>query len=157
MLVQIFFIYYGIPQLDFIKNTFLWIFFKNPFFCAWIALSINSAAYMSSVITNSIILIPKKYILSARSLGFTNFMIAKRIIFPLSLKNLIPAYSNEASILLKGTSLASSITIVETMSVAFKNINKSYNVFLNLFIVATIYIILNKILDFYVFKFKKSV
>ena len=54
MLVQIFILYYGFGQLGFIKQTFLWELFKRPFFCAALALSINSASYMSSLIKNAI-------------------------------------------------------------------------------------------------------
>lgn len=147
MLVQIFLIYYGIPQLVFIKNSILWILFKEPFSCACLALSINSAAYMSCILINSINLIPEKYILSAKSLGMSNLIIIKRIIFPLTFKEVFPAFANEATILLKATAITSSITLMEVAGVAKKNINESYNIFQNLFIISIIYIILNKILD----------
>ncbi len=143
MLVQIFILYYGLGQIGFIKQTFLWELFKRPFFCAALALSINSASYMSSLIKNAIISIPKGQILAAKTLGLPKINIIIRIITPQVIKNIIPAYSNEAIILLKSTSLACSITLMDTMGIANNIISKSYNVTQTLAIVGIIYFILN--------------
>lgn len=146
MLVQIFLLYYGLAQLTIIKQSYLWYLFKKPFFCASVALSINSAAYMCSLIKNAITSIPKGQILAGQTLGLQKSTIVKRIIAPQVIKNIIPAYSNEAIILLKSTSLASSITLMDTMGVANNIIAKTYNVTETLIIVALIYIVLNFIL-----------
>ncbi|MCP3658883.1 MAG: ABC transporter permease subunit [Bacteroidetes bacterium] len=147
MLVQIFIIYYGIGYLGSSKEGFFWNALKSPFFCATSFLAINSAAYMSSLIESAIKSIPKGQYLSARALGMTKFQAYKNIIIPQIIKAMLPAYSNEAVILLKSTSLASGITLMDIMGVANRTIAQTYNVGQTLIIVALIYIILNIILS----------
>lgn len=147
MLVQIFMTYYGIGYLASFKHGLFWDIIKTPFFCATFALAINSAAYMSSLIESAIKSIPKGQYLSARALGMSKFQAYKSIIIPQIIKAMLPAYSNEAVILLKSTSLASGITLMDIMGVANRTIAQTYNVGHSLMIVAFIYIIINIILS----------
>lgn len=112
-LIQIFIIYYGLSELSIINNTFLWNAFQYPFFCAALALMINNCAYSYILFQGTINSIPKEQIFQAQLLGLSSFKIFIKIIFPQALKNVWGAYVNELIVIVKATSLASSITILE--------------------------------------------
>ena len=146
ILVQIFITYYGIGFLASKQSSFL-SFIGNPFFCALFALSINSASYMSSLIKGAIESIAKGQYLSAKALGMTKFQAYKSIIIPQIIQKMLPSYSNEAIILLKSTSLVSTITLMDIMGVGNQIMAKTYDVGYCVVIMALIYISLNIILS----------
>ncbi|WII95181.1 ABC transporter permease subunit [Moraxella haemolytica] len=114
LLIQIFLIYQGLGQFDFIKDSFLWDpIFSKAYWCAIIAFTLNTAAYIAEIIRGSIAAIPKGELEAADAIGMSNTQKVRRIILPRAFGIMIPAYSNEVLFILKGSALAASITLAE--------------------------------------------
>jgi octopine/nopaline transport system permease protein len=121
LLVQIFLIYYGSGQFrEFFEAFGLWYFLKEPWFCAILALTLNTAAYSSEIIRGGIQSVPHGEVEAARACGMSGLLLFRRIIFPVAIRQALPGYGNEIILMVKSTSLASTITILEVTGVAKK-------------------------------------
>jgi len=118
LLVQMFLVYYGLGQFDLIKESFLWPFFREAYFCALFAFTLNTAAYTTEILRGSIKATPHGEIEAAMAAGMSRFLMVKRIILPSAFRRALPAYSNEIIFMLHGSSLASVITIVDITGAA---------------------------------------
>lgn len=149
LLVQIFLVYYGLGQFEFIRESVLWEpVFREPFWCAIIAFTLNTGAYIAEIIRGAIEAIPKGEIEAAEAVGMSPLLKLKRIILPRAFGIMLPAYSNEVIFMLKGSALASAITLVELMGMTSKLINKSW-AYLELYLTAgVIYLLLSWVLMF---------
>jgi len=92
LLVQIFLIYYGIAQFEIIRETFVWSFFKEAYWCGILALTLNTCAYSSEIIRGGIQSVPFGQIESAKSVGMSRFLLYRRIILPIAFRQALPAY-----------------------------------------------------------------
>lgn len=146
LLVQIFIIYYGSAQFEWLRESFLWIIFKQPFSCAIIALALNTSAYTTILLRGAIKSIPKGEVEACEALGMSKSIMLRKIILPRAIQIALPAYSNEVIMVLKSTSLASTITIVDITGIANKLISQTYDVFTLIAISGCIYLCLNTIL-----------
>ena len=126
LLVQIYFIYYGLAQFTAIRESFVWLVLKEPFWCGVLALTINTAAYTSEIIRSGLNSIVKGQIESATAFGMNKFQAFKRILLPQAVRQSIPAYSNEIILMIKASSLVSIITIMEMTGIARKIISKTF-------------------------------
>src|SRR5262249_7460180 len=117
LLVQIFLIYYGSAQFDWLKASPLWNIFQNPFLCAVLALAFNTSAYTTVLLKGAIDSVPENEVIACTALGMSKLLMFRRIILPRAIRIALPAYSNEVIMILKGTSLASTITILDLMGV----------------------------------------
>ncbi|MCF3097167.1 arginine ABC transporter permease ArtM [Aeromonas australiensis] len=117
LLIQIFLIYYGPGQFEWLKASPLWPLLKQPWFCAVLALGLNTAAYSTRLFKGALDAIPAGEVEACRALGFngrqTLWMKVRH-----AARRLVPAYSNEVILVLKGSSLASTITIMDIMGLA---------------------------------------
>jgi octopine/nopaline transport system permease protein len=121
LLVQIFLIYYGSGQFrGFFESIGLWYFLKEPWFCAILALTLNTTAYASEIIRGGILSVPHGEVEAARACGMSRLLLFRRIIFPVAIRQALPGYGNEIILMVKSTSLASTITILEVTGVAKK-------------------------------------
>ena len=118
LLVQIFLIYFGLGQFGIIRSSFLWPFLREAYVCALITFVLNTAAYSAEVVRGGILSVPKGEIEAARASGMSSFTTYRLVILPRAFSIALPAYSNEVIILLKGTALASTITLLELMGQA---------------------------------------
>tara|TARA_Y100000591_G_scaffold144406_1_gene124081 strand:- start:464 stop:1135 length:672 start_codon:yes stop_codon:yes gene_type:complete len=118
LLVQIFIIYYGFGQVEFIRESFLWIILKEPYWCAVIAFALNTGAYTSEILRSAFQTIKPGYIEAGKSLGIANKIIFYKIQIPIAIRQSLPAYGNEIILMLKGTSLASTVTLMDLTGVA---------------------------------------
>jgi len=142
ILVQLFVIYYGLPQLEFIRTGPLWPFFREPFFCAWFALTLNIAAYTSEIFRGGILGVNKGLLEASKALGMTYWQTFRKVTAPIAFKLSLPAYSNEMISVLKATALASTVTIFDVTGVARKIVAETfapYEIFLS---AAIIYLVL---------------
>lgn len=126
LLVQIYIIYYGLSQFPELRQSVLWPFLREAYWCAIIALALNTAAYSAEVIRGGLNAVPAGQIEAARSFGMTRSLAFRRIIMPLALRQMLPAYSNEIILMVKATALASTITLMEITGIAAKLISQSY-------------------------------
>jgi len=143
LLVQIFLIYYGLGQFPEIRQSFLWPFLREPYWCALLALTLNTAAYSSEIIRGGILSVPFGQIEAARACGMSRSLIFRRIIVPQGLIVALPAYGNEIILMTRSTALASVITLMEVTGIASKIIAETFRA-VEVFICAgAIYLILN--------------
>lgn len=138
LLVQIYILYYGSGQWMWLRSTFLWDIFRHPFGCATFALAINTAAYTTALLSGAINSVPRGEIEACQVLGLSRWQMLRRIILPRAWRMALPAYSNEVIMVLKSTSLASTITILDLMGVMRQMIARTYEV-LPFFIMAGLF------------------
>lgn len=117
LLIQIFLIYYGPGQFEWLKASPLWPLLKQPWFCAVLALGLNTAAYSTRLFKGALDAIPAGEVEACRALGFSSGQ-TLRMKVRHAARHLVPAYSNEVILVLKGSSLASTITIMDIMGLA---------------------------------------
>ena len=118
LLVQIFIIYYGFGQVEFIRQSFMWVILKEPYWCAIIAFALNTGAYTSEILRSAFQTIKPGFIEAGKSLGINNKIIFYKIQIPIAIRQSLPAYGNEIILMLKGTSLASTVTLMDLTGVA---------------------------------------
>ena len=118
LLVQIFIIYFGLGQIEFLRSSFLWTILKEPYWCAIIAFSLNTGAYTSEILRSAFQTINKGFIEAGDSLGISKKIIFYKIQIPIAIRQSLPAYGNEIILMLKGTSLASTVTLMDLTGVA---------------------------------------
>ena len=118
LLVQIFIIYFGLGQIELLRSSFLWIILKEPYWCAIIAFSLNTGAYTSEILRSAFQTINKGFIEAGDSLGISKRIIFYKIQIPIAIRQSLPAYGNEIILMLKGTSLASTVTLMDLTGVA---------------------------------------
>jgi octopine/nopaline transport system permease protein len=113
LLLQLFFVYYGLGSINYVQHSVFWVLLKHPMACAILVLSNNSSAFVSSLITGAINKIPKQQTSCAKTLGFTDLQIYINIQLPLAIKKICAYYHNEILTLLKSSSLASTIACLD--------------------------------------------
>tara|TARA_B100001093_G_scaffold174833_1_gene167598 strand:+ start:405 stop:1079 length:675 start_codon:yes stop_codon:yes gene_type:complete len=118
LLVQIFIIYFGLGQIEYLRTTFLWIILKEPYWCAIIAFTLNTGAYTSEILRSAFQTIKPGIIEAGKSLGISNRIIFYKIQIPIAIRQSLPAYGNEIILMMKGTSLASTVTLMDLTGVA---------------------------------------
>ena len=125
--MQIFLIYYGLGQFrPAIQALGLWGFFRAPFWCAILALTLNTAAYGAEIIRGGFQSVPHGQIEAARACGMSRLLAYRRIILPIALRQALPSYGNEIILMIKGTSLTSIITLLEITGIAQQIISQTY-------------------------------
>ena len=135
LLVQIFIIYYGLGQIEYFRSTFLWVIFKEPYWCAIIAFALNTGAYTSEILRSAFQTIKPGIIEAGKSLGISNKIIFYKIQIPVAIRQSLPAYGNEIILMMKGTSLASTVTLMDITGVAKHIVSTTYKP-LEIFILA---------------------
>jgi octopine/nopaline transport system permease protein len=147
LLVQIFLIYYGLGQFRAeLQSIGLWQFVREPYWCAVLALSLNTAAYSSEIFRGAFQSVAAQQVEAARASGMSGPLLFRRIIFPIALRNALPAYGNEIILMIKATALASIITLMEVTGLASKLIAETFRA-VEVFVVAGgIYLALNFVL-----------
>ena len=118
LLVQIFIIYFGLGQIEYLRTTFLWTILKEPYWCAIIAFALNTGAYTSEILRSAFQTIKPGIIEAGRSLGISSKVIFYKIQIPIAIRQSLPAYGNEIILMMKGTSLASTVTLMDLTGVA---------------------------------------
>ena len=126
LLVQIFIIYFGLGQIEWLRETFLWVILKEPYWCAIIAFALNTGAYTSEILRSAFQTIKPGIIEAGKSLGIPNKIILYKIQIPVAIRQSLPAYGNEIILMMKGTSLASTVTLMDITGVAKHIVSTTY-------------------------------
>ncbi|WP_112122301.1 arginine ABC transporter permease ArtM [Haemophilus influenzae] len=156
LLVQFFLIYAGPGQFQWIIDSPLWYVLSNAWFCAALALALNSAAYSTQLFHGAVKAIPKGQWESCGSLGLNRIQTLK-ILIPYALKRALPSYSNEIILVFKGTALASTITIMDIMGYARQLYGTEYDAITIYGIAGGIYLIITGIATLLLRKLEKKV
>ncbi|EIJ42792.1 amine acid ABC transporter, permease protein, 3-TM region, His/Glu/Gln/Arg/opine family [Beggiatoa alba B18LD] len=118
LLIQIYLIYYGLGQFDWIKASIFWHFLREAYWCALLAFTLNTAAYTIEILRGTIVSMPIGEIEAAKAFGMSPTLIYRRIILPSALRRALPAYGNEVIFMLHASSLASVITLIDITGAA---------------------------------------
>ncbi len=133
-LVQLLFVWNALPQLfPALKEEWF-----NAFIAAWVALSMNEAAYMAEIIRSGLLSIDDGQHLAARALGMTPPSVFRRVILPQVIRVIIPPTANEFITMLKITSLASAISLQELLTYTQQSISITFR-FAEYYAAAAIY------------------
>jgi octopine/nopaline transport system permease protein len=147
LLVQIFLIYYGLGQFrPSLQILGLWGFFREPYWCAILALTLNTAAYGTEIIRGGLQSVPCGQIEAARACGMPPWLIYRRVMLPMALRQALPSYGNEIILMVKGTSLASIVTLLEITGIAQQIISQTYRAFEVFICAGAIYLTINFII-----------
>ena len=138
LLLQLFFIYYGLPSLGITLS---------PFTSAVIGLGLNYSAYLGEIIRGAIQSIDHGQMEAAKAIGMNYRQAMRRIIIPQTYKRLMPPVGNEFIALIKDTALVSTIAMVELMRAADQLFNTYFNI-TALVLAAVIYLVLTTIFTF---------
>lgn len=138
ILVQIFIVYYGFPQLGFIRDSILWPIFRDPFGCAIVALSLNTGAYVTEILRGGVQGVDRGVLEAGEALGLSKTQRFVYLVTPIATRLALPAYGNDIISLLKSTALASTITLMDMTGIARTIVARTYapyEVFISLAIV----------------------
>ncbi|WP_245872415.1 ABC transporter permease [Brucella pituitosa] len=145
LLVQLFIVYYGLGQVEFIRESFLWPLLRSALYCAIITIGLNSAAYTAEVIAGAIRQLPKGQTEAASALGLRKFTALRKVIFPQVYRSILPALGNELVLVMKGSTLASAVTVMEMTGAARVFVAKTYAPFETFLIAGAIYLIIGAV------------
>jgi arginine/ornithine transport system permease protein len=130
LLIQVYLIYYGLAQLEWIQarwdSVWPWTHFKEPFFCALLAFALNTAGYTAEMLAGAIRETAAGEIEAAQAYGMGRAMVMWRIVLPSALRRTLPAYSNEVVMMLHSTSLASAVPSMLDVTAAASRIYADY-------------------------------
>jgi len=130
LLLQVYLIYYGLGQLEWIQarwdDVWPWTHFKDPFFCALLAFSLNTAGYTAEMLAGSIRETNAGEIEAAQAFGMSRFQVMRRVVLPSAMRRTLPAYSNEVVMMLQSTSLASAVPAMLDVTAAASRIYSDF-------------------------------
>lgn len=139
MLVQILFVYYVLPEMGLSLP---------PIVACSLAIGLNSAAYVSQTILAGIRSVPKGQLEAAQTLGLSRWVTTRSIILPQAFSVVLPALGNEFITLIKDSSLASIIGVMELTKEASIIRSRTYDAFSVLLLVAMLYFFLTTFFSF---------
>ena len=152
LLIQLYIIYYGVAQIPGIQDTFWWTIFREPFYPALLAFTLNTAAYTTEIFRGAISATPQGEIEAAKAYGMSWCLRLRRIVLPSAARRAVQAYSNEVIFMLHASAIASVVTIVDLTGAARNIYSRFYAPFDAFIAVALIYMALTFLL---VFAFRK--
>lgn len=141
LMVQLFLIYYGLGQLSVVRSSFAWPVLREPYACALLAFAINCTAHLTEIFRGAILAVPQGQIEAARSLGLSRPQTIILVVLPLATRTVLPAYANDVISMLKASSLASTITLLEITGLARELVSETFAPY-EVFVVAAGYYLL---------------
>ncbi|MEN9843588.1 MAG: hypothetical protein RLZZ612_1417 [Pseudomonadota bacterium] len=140
LLIQVYLIYYGLAQMDFIQarwdDSLIWKWFKEPFFCAVLAFALNTCAYTVELLAGAIRDTAHGEVEAAHACGFSRWDTMRRLVLPSAMRRSLPGYSNEVIMMLHSTSLASSVPALLDITGAARTIYADFYLPFEAFITA---------------------
>lgn len=143
LLVQIFLIYYGLSQFPEVRASSLWPILREPYWCALIAFTLNTSAYTAEIMRGAIGAVPRGQVEAAMATGMSRLTRLQRVILPQAVRIGLPAYSNEIILLVKASSLASTVTLMDLTGVARTISSANYLPVELLTTAALVYLVIN--------------
>nr|WP_244266874.1 ABC transporter permease [Pseudovibrio stylochi] len=128
LLAQTFLIYYGSGSfMHFFKDIGVWWFFRDAWNCAVLAFSLNTGAYQAEILRGAIRSIPKGQWEAADALGLSRIVTFFKIILPQALIVSLRPYGNEIILMIKGSAIASIITILDLMGETRRAFSRTFD------------------------------
>ncbi len=126
LLVQLYLIYYGSGQIPGIQDSIVWPFLREPWYCAILAFTLNTAAYQAEIFRGAILAVPHGEVEAARSVGMSRSLLLRRIVLPRAFRFALPAFANEVILTLQASAIASIVTIQDLTGTAEAIISASF-------------------------------
>ncbi len=142
MLVQLFLLYYGLGQFEWVRASWVWDYLREPYYCALLSFTFNTTAYTTEILAGQIRQLDWREIEAAQSLGMSRALMNRRIVLPAALRRSLPAYGNEVIMLLHGTAIVSLVTLTDLTGVARRMYSDTYNPFEPFMMAGGIYLLL---------------
>jgi polar amino acid transport system permease protein len=142
LLVQLSVFYYGFGAIGEDGLGILWPLFRDAYTVGLLTLTINTAAYAAEIFRGGIVNVPNGQIEAAIASGMSWWTMMRRIVLPQALRIAWPAYSNEVILLLKGSALVSTITVLDLMGQTRTIFARSYSLDIFLY-AALLYLVLS--------------
>jgi len=146
VLVQLYLIYYGLgevlSQIPSVRYSTFWPYLRSGLWYAVLALTLNTAAYCGEILRGALVNVPAGQVEAAKSLGLRRLPVMVLVVVPQAIRAALPALVGQNILLLKATSLASTITIFELMAAANQVRSETFRVYESLFGAAIVYVTL---------------
>lgn len=126
LLVQLFILYYGLGSIDWVCDSLLWPLLREPLACAVLAVGLNSSAYVAALLDGAIQRVPKGQFEAAKALGLGRARMLRHVILPQVYRTLLPVLGNEIVLVMKASSLARAVTILEMTGAARAFVARTY-------------------------------
>ena len=126
LLVQLFLFYYGLAQFEGVRESIFWPYLREAYWCALIVFTLNTTAYTTEILRGAIQAVPSGELEAALAMGMSRVLMLRRITLPIAYRIALPAYSNEIILMLKGSALASTITLLDLTGMARTIIARTY-------------------------------
>ncbi|SDR33701.1 ABC transporter permease subunit [Pseudovibrio sp. Tun.PSC04-5.I4] len=157
-LVQIYLIYYGLGEFlpdTWVRHSFLWTYLRDGLWYAIFALSLNQGAYLSEVFKGAIKDVPRGLTEAAAAAGLSKWQVLRLVTLPIAFRRSLPIVASDTIILLKTTSLASTITVMELMGTARIIQRKTFSIYEPLLLTGLIYFVVVVAISFSMKKVEK--
>jgi arginine/ornithine transport system permease protein len=140
LLVQLYLVYYGLGQFDVVKDSWAWPWLRSATFCAVASFAVNTCAYTIEILHGAMHAVPAGEVEAARAMGMSRATALRRVIVPAAFRRMLPAYGNEVIFMLQGTSLASTVTLMDLTGAASEMNSRFYLPFEAFLTAAVIYL-----------------
>jgi putative lysine/arginine/ornithine/histidine/octopine transport system permease protein len=117
LLLQLFLVYYGLSQFEAVRESVLWPYLREPYWCALITMTLHTAAYIAEILRGAIQSVPGGEVEAARALGMSRRQALQYIILPRAIRIGLPAYGTEVILMLKASAVVYTITLMDIMGV----------------------------------------
>ena len=151
LLLQLFLVYYGLSQFEVVRDSFLWPFLREPYWCALLTMTLHTAAYIAEILRGAIQSVPPGEVEAARALGMSRSQALRYIILPRAIRIGLPAYGNEVILMLKASAVVYTVTLMDVMGVV-RTINSRTYQYEQFFMVAGLIYLVVTILFTQLFK-----
>jgi polar amino acid transport system permease protein len=142
LLAQIFLVYYGAGQFRHALDAVgLWHLVRDAFTCTLITFSLNTAAYQAEIYRGAIRSVPRGQWEAARALGIGRFPLLTRVVLPQAAMIALRPLGNEIILMIKGSAVASIVTVYELMGETKLAFSRSYDLTIYLY-AAVLYLLL---------------
>lgn len=149
LLVQLWIIYFGVGSFGAEGLGPLWVFFSDPWLVGLLVLTLNTSAYVCEILRGGLVNVDKGQAEAAMSIGMSWFKSMRRIMLPQAIRIAWPAYGNELVLLMKGSALISTITVLDLMGQTRTVFARNFD--LTTYLYATVlYLILASIITIFV-------
>ncbi|WP_062226497.1 ABC transporter permease [Aureimonas frigidaquae] len=142
LLVQLFLVYYGLGQIEAIRDSIFWPILRSAVYCSILTIGLNSAAYMAELLAGALRQLPPGQVEAGQALGLGRFALLVRVVLPQVYRSVLPAIGNEIILVMKGSTLASAVTVMEMTGAARTFVTRTYAPFETFLIAGAIYLLL---------------
>ena len=157
LLAQTFLVYYGLgsfrPQLEAVG---LWVFFREAWYCAILAFTLNTAAYQAEILRGAIQSVPRGQLEGAASLGLRRWITFRKIVAPQALIVALRPYGNEIILMIKGSAIVAIITVYDLMGETRRAFSRTFD-FQTYIWAAIIYLVMVEILRISVDRIERTI